>query len=536
MSIKEQAAKEPREGAVIAGKYRLSKLIQRGGMGAVWLARHASLDLPYAVKFIRSSDEATMVKLRARFEIEAKAVARLHGHPNIVQIIDHGIDGDIPYIVMELLSGETLQARLRRERRLSLEATKQVLAEIVAGLTRAHSLKIVHRDLKPGNIFFARSDNKETVKILDFGIVKMLEERQPIYTTGALGTTAYMSPEQIRNDRAALDERTDLWSLAVILFECLTGERPHSADNDVGIIGSILLGEGPSWNASGRVRGLPPALDTFFMRAFSHEKADRFQTAADLLSAFESAARPVGTWIPSGNRALLTEVLPHEVGFKKQPGTVRPLGEEEPEPKEASGRPNSDEMETVMLPGRGSGNGAVTQGPIQGEFTKRLPKLKLIFFSICASLLVLAGAAIFLITGDRSGSKESSPAEPASIVEAQPPAPPELLPTSSASAIEVSAKHEPPPEAPAASAEPAVSAAPQPTADPPAPRPVTAGSPAPSFQSPYKPPQPPYKPPSQPPPSLAPKPPAPSAKPPAPSPAPRKPPASDKLHNWILPE
>jgi serine/threonine-protein kinase len=244
------------------------------------------------VKFILCHDDASLPGLRARFKKEAQAIASLDGHPNVVQIFDYGMDGDVPYLAMELLQGETLRDRLRREKRLTIQATRKILGDIVAGVSRAHKLRIVHRDLKPANIFLAHNDESETAKILDFGIAKILSESVSSATSRALGTINYMSPEQIRNVKHEIDERADLWALGIILFECLTGESPHEANNNVGIMSSLLLGEGPQWNASSRTPDLPRTLDEFFRRSFSPDMRERFQSASELLSAFDDGVRP----------------------------------------------------------------------------------------------------------------------------------------------------------------------------------------------------------------------------------------------------
>src|SRR4051812_8109284 len=145
-----------REGTVIAGKYRLERPLARGGMGAVWVARHLQLDELVAVKFMDISLPA-VADARVRFEREAKAAARIRS-PHVVQILDHGVDGEMPYIVMELLEGEHLGAKLKREGRLSLSAVAVITEQVAKALHRAHKAGIIHRDLKPANVFLARVD------------------------------------------------------------------------------------------------------------------------------------------------------------------------------------------------------------------------------------------------------------------------------------------------------------------------------------------------------------------------------------------
>lgn len=309
--------KEPREGAVFGHRYLLRKKLRSGGMGSVWLATHTELNRPCAIKFILCHDEASLPKLRSRFRKEAQAIAILHGHPNVVQILDFGTDDDVPYIAMELLSGETLRDRLRREMRLSIPATRKILRDVGSGVGRAHKLRIVHRDLKPANIFLARNDDDdETAKILDFGIAKILSESISSATSKVLGTISYMSPEQMRNDPSSIDERTDLWALGIIVFECLTGESPHEANNNVGILSSVLLGEGPQWNISSRTPNIPQALDKFFRRAFCHDKRERFQSAAEMLRAFDESVKPEAE-VSSSARTL---PLVHRLAAVQQAG------------------------------------------------------------------------------------------------------------------------------------------------------------------------------------------------------------------------
>jgi serine/threonine protein kinase len=195
-------------------------------MGAVWEARHLALDVRCAVKLIL--DDAKHPEYRIRFEREARAAAKLQS-PHVVQIMDHGIWEGTPYIAMELLHGEDLAARLARVGKLSASDTVGVVAQIARALRKAHGEGIVHRDLKPENVFLSVDDDRELVKILDFGVAKSLVPGglgdAKTRTGSLLGTPAYMSPEQAEAS-ASLDHRTDLWSLAVIVFECVLGTNP----------------------------------------------------------------------------------------------------------------------------------------------------------------------------------------------------------------------------------------------------------------------------------------------------------------------
>ena len=232
----------PAEGEVVAQRFRLVSALGRGGMGEVWLAHDARLDTECAVKFLHAS-ALGIGAFRSRFEREARAAAQLRS-PNVVQILDHGEHLGAPYIAMELLRGEDLATRLRRLGRLEQRAVATIVAHIARALTRAHAAGLVHRDLKPANVFLVPDEDGEIVKVLDFGVVKSLADGAPASTpvsqlagaiasasrTGQLmGTPSYMSPEQATGDRD-VDTRSDLWSLGVLTFQCLTGQQPFTAD------------------------------------------------------------------------------------------------------------------------------------------------------------------------------------------------------------------------------------------------------------------------------------------------------------------
>ncbi|MDC3957235.1 serine/threonine protein kinase [Polyangium jinanense] len=261
-------------------------------MGSVWVARHLQLDVDIAIKFM-APQVASSADLRARFEREAKVAAILKS-PNAAQVHDYGVEDGSPYIVMELLEGEDLAACLARERRLSLRATLDILEQVGKALRRAHELGLIHRDLKPGNIFLARLGDEQIVKVVDFGIAKstgLIAGAQATRTGALLGSPSYMSPEQVRRSNH-VDHRTDLWSLGVIAFQCLTGRLPFPGDE----IGEVLVDvcTAPIPLASEVAPDLGPEIDGFFQRALARDPKQRFQSAAELVEAFASLARNVG--------------------------------------------------------------------------------------------------------------------------------------------------------------------------------------------------------------------------------------------------
>jgi eukaryotic-like serine/threonine-protein kinase len=278
-------------GLTVDGKYVLEHMLGAGGMGSVWAARHRSLGALVAIKLLRADlvDDPTV---RGRFEREARAAAAIHT-PHVVRVQDHGVDGHHVYIVMEILDGEDLGARLKRDVRLEPRAAERVIAQAARGLHHAHAAGIVHRDLKPANIFIAAVDGDEVVKILDFGIAKFLtapgRDEEATKTGVLMGSPHYMSPEHIRGQWKVLDHRSDLWSLAVIAFRALTGEMPFPGAVLADVVYSICHGKAP--RASDLRPELPTPVDHFFERALNRNADHRFQSARELALAFTHALR-----------------------------------------------------------------------------------------------------------------------------------------------------------------------------------------------------------------------------------------------------
>lgn len=232
-------------GDVIAGKYQLETMLGEGGMGAVWRARNAALDAPVAIKVVRA--DLNRDAFATRLLQEARAAAKL-GHPAIVRVFDVGQTehGD-PFIVMELLEGESFSALLG-SRRLAPTECVAMLLPIADALSRAHAKGIVHRDLKPDNVFIVRDEERVQPKLVDFGIVK-IEQRdggsQLTQVGTVVGSPEYMSPEQARG-QDDVDHRSDVWSFAVMLYEALTGRLPFVAPNYNALMRMIVEHTPPS--------------------------------------------------------------------------------------------------------------------------------------------------------------------------------------------------------------------------------------------------------------------------------------------------
>jgi serine/threonine protein kinase len=265
---------------VLSGKYRLLAPIGEGGMGIVWRAEDLRLGAPVALKLIHQHG-VNNAEMLARFEAEAEIAAQLRS-PHVVQVFDAGVDQETgwPFIAMEYLQGASLRERLARERVLTPAALVELVSQVARALTRAHELGIIHRDLKPANVFLLRDHDRDVVKVLDFGIAKRTQGLRvgPTMTGDLLGTPTYMSPEQIVSSKD-VDYRTDLWSLAVIACECLTGKLPFDCDNLPGLALMICQGQPTLPSKLGRV---PAGFDAWFLRATQARAADRFASAAEL--------------------------------------------------------------------------------------------------------------------------------------------------------------------------------------------------------------------------------------------------------------
>lgn len=269
---------------LIAGKYQLVKELGRGTMGSVWEAWHLSLRSPVAIKLMAPSIAASPTALQ-RFLREARAAAGLRS-PHVVQVLDHGVDHGLPYIVMELLEGEALAERLARVGRLSPRETSRVVTHIARALTRAQQGGITHRDLKPENVFLVRNDDEELVKVLDFGVAKMEHRFDGSFneeSTAAgtlLGTPYYSSPEQAEGLKS-VDHRTDIWSLGVMTYECLLGRRPFEGDTLPAVLLAISSKPLPVPSRMG-LGSVPRGFDAWFAKACARDLTDRFAFAKDM--------------------------------------------------------------------------------------------------------------------------------------------------------------------------------------------------------------------------------------------------------------
>ncbi|MBI5956697.1 MAG: protein kinase [Chloroflexi bacterium] len=270
------------------GQYRIIEQLGRGGMATVYKAYQPSLERYVAIKVLASAFTEDPAFIR-RFKREATAIAGLQ-HPNIVPVYDFGWEGDVAYIVMQYISGGALKGQLGQPADLSF--TVRVISQVAAALDYAHGQGIVHRDIKPANILLTSSD---WVLLTDFGIAKMVSATSALTQTGRMvGTPQYMSPEQAQGE--AVDARSDIYSLGVVLYEMLTGQPPFDADTPLAVVLKHISAPLPL--PSQVVPDLPEAAERVIIKALAKAPGDRYQTAGALAAALGQAVSGEPVAIP----------------------------------------------------------------------------------------------------------------------------------------------------------------------------------------------------------------------------------------------
>ncbi|MDI3290010.1 protein kinase [Polyangium sp. 15x6] len=433
-------------GQQITPTLRLQRLLGKGGMGSVWIADHLALGTQVAVKFM-SPTYVENPSLVQRFRTEAMAAAQIKS-PHVAQVFDHGFTTDgTPYIVMELLEGEDLKRRIRREGPLPLKDVALVVSQASKALSRAHALGIVHRDIKPDNIFLCNIDDETFVKLLDFGIAKMGPDSSlGATTTGSMmGTPLYMSPEQLLSARR-VDHRSDLWSIAVVAYYAITGRVPFHGET-VGALG-VAVHTGTFHLPSTLRPDVPPAVDAWFQRMLRRDPAERFGTAKEMAEALE--------------QAILGAPSPHTVtgGFTRGSLHTHP----EPTPAPYSGGPMAATPAPISTHGYVSSPYSAQQVPASapqtliGTSTTAAARAgggkKPAIIAAGVAVFVLGAVGLFLAVG-RSDDTRPVSAAPGEASTAAP------MPSPSPTPVVAPA----PPQAASALAEPAASAAPATTAE-----------------------------------------------------------------------
>jgi eukaryotic-like serine/threonine-protein kinase len=325
-------------GTIVAEKYRLERVLGRGGMGMVIEAKHVRLGTRVALKFLHRSILGNET-VPERFLREARATAALRSE-HVCRVFDVGEFDGTPYLVMELLEGTDLEKVLRREVRLPPQLACNYLIQACAGVSEAHAAQIVHRDLKPGNLFLVnRPDGGQLLKVLDFGIAKAPQETELglTGTNAILGSPAYMSLEQLRSSRL-VDTRSDIWSLGVILYELVAGRRPFNGEGIADLALRIAMETTPklpedltfpeitapgvtsSKVTSGKGARVREALDAIITKCLDRDPERRYQSVAELALALapfaEDPERRIASSLGRASSRPGELVLPDEVSLR----------------------------------------------------------------------------------------------------------------------------------------------------------------------------------------------------------------------------
>ncbi|MBL8912478.1 MAG: protein kinase [Archangium sp.] len=309
---------------VLVGRYRLEEKVGEGGMGAVYVAHDQELDRKVAVKLLAASlvNDAEVLE---RFEREARLTAKLD-HPHIVPIYDVGRHEGRPFIVMKLLQGDSLAGRLRAKGGFTADETVKLMRQLASGLDFIHAQGFIHRDIKAGNIFVSPEGH---ATILDFGILRQKSATTGITRTGmVMGTPHYMAPEQALGLKD-VDHRVDLYALAVVLFECLTGTLPFEADSELRLI--QLQAHAPPPEILDRAPWIPPPVAAVVKKALAKKPDERFNTADALVKALENAyleaksSKPNLPVVPGPPPVVATTTAPSLRKIASSPPEVLPV-------------------------------------------------------------------------------------------------------------------------------------------------------------------------------------------------------------------
>ncbi len=323
-------------GYEIGGRYVIEEQLGAGGMSTVFRATDPNLRRPVAIKLIHTHLSSNEEFVR-RFEEEAAAVAQLN-HPNIIKVYDFNNDNDLYYMVLEYVPGETLKDRLKRlnksNRRMGVEEVVDVAASICDAVDYAHKRGMIHRDIKPANVMLSTQGR---AVLMDFGVAKILGGQQHTATGAVIGTAAYMSPEQARGERP--DERSDIYSLGVMLFEMVSGRPPFEADSAMTTM--MMHVSDPVPDLDEIAPGTPVALKRICEKALEKNRENRFQTAAQMAAALRNAltqqeeAAPEMTFIeaePAPDSTFIEEAMAPESTYVEQAAAPPP-----PTPPPSSG-------------------------------------------------------------------------------------------------------------------------------------------------------------------------------------------------------
>ena len=430
-------------GTLIAGKYRLDRMLGEGGMGAVYLAENVDIGRQVAIKVLRAQlgrDEAVM----SRFRQEARAAAAVD-HPGIVQVLDMGqAESGEPFIVMERLDGETLGARIKQRGRLAVDETLSIMIEVLDALAAAHAKGIVHRDLKPDNLFLVWRP-RWAVKVLDFGISRLAspDEVRITDTNQTMGSVLYMPPEQARDARTA-GPAADLYALGATMFHALAGRPPFLGENYTEVLSRVLSDPAPP--LASLAPSVPPGLAALVDRMLAKRPAERPQTAAgvrDELRAFG------GGMVPARSESLdgFAPTLPPSEPPKPVDGMAATAASEPPMRADAMAATAASEPPKLAVT-------AATELPARAPEPTRRSRAWVI--AVLVGLALVGGGTAFLLRGksapagkpDARASDAPVVVDAASVTIAHDAAPDAAIDAAAADAavvIDAPRRHVPPP-------------------------------------------------------------------------------------------
>ncbi|MBL8683079.1 MAG: serine/threonine protein kinase [Myxococcales bacterium] len=336
-------------GDMVADRYRIVRVLGEGGMGTVYEAEHGWTRRRVALKVLKPS-LATNDKIVSRFLREARACSKI-AHPNLVAVLDMGQDehDGLLFLAQELVEGRTLRAVIAERGPLSLSEARAIIVPIAHALGAVHAAGIVHRDVKPENIMVLGEGPSRSAKLIDFGVARELVPTDTSVTRTSLGvpigTPLYMSPEQARAS-GVIDHRSDLYSLAAVLFECLTQTTPHTGETVTVLLANLLTQPAPSLRSL--APSVDPALDALVARALARDPSERFQRASDFVAALE---------------ALSASEIPMQPGLDAPVAPAATLVERDPSPAHPT-RASSPAPSPVAPPRAASGRIVALAAPV----------------------------------------------------------------------------------------------------------------------------------------------------------------------------
>jgi serine/threonine-protein kinase len=456
----------PRPGDLLGGKYRLDREIGKGGMGAVYAAKHLELDKDYAIK-VMLADTSNQEAMQ-RFQNEGRAAARIDSE-HVVKVFDVVQEFGLRYMVIELLQGEDLGQILERQGKLPPHVLVGYMLQALKGVGKAHSKGIIHRDLKPSNLFLhRREEGPPIVKVLDFGISKAASNASPLgqapsaltSTRAMLGSPLYMSPEQLRSSKS-VDHRADIWAIGVIMYELLTGQLPFGGENLGELFAAILEQDAPSLRL--KSPEVPEGLERVVLKCLQRRPEQRYDSvaaiAADLAPYEGPGAGLMATAFMPSPSSFAQQAPPRFGGVTPNPPLqqtaptnpgVPPFGAVTP----SGTGPRPAAAGTVAM-GRGTNGGWQSTG--SGQMALPKSKTPIIIGAASAVFLVVGMAGIGAVylkrradaAGTTATTATSAPPPPPVSVSAEPPPTPPAPPATSTPPTQVSVAAPTPPAPPA---------------------------------------------------------------------------------------